>query len=345
MKVQCTHIDVFHEEGKFAGWPANHGIWSWGNEVVVGYLQGTLETVRKEGHLIDYERPSYLRQSRSLDGGLTWTFEDPPEIASPFAMDAQIFEGGLDFTDPELAIRMVPNGTHAGATTRFYYSLDRCRSWQGPYLVPDMGLSGVSARTELLVLNRDEALLFMACPKSDGYEGRACCAIIRGGGASFEFLSYIGDEPPGFTIMPAAYRREDGSILAILRDEDRFDNPNLKRRLTQYVSYDVGKTWEYDQVLAEGKALNPPALKPMQDGRLCCVYGYRDTPYGIRCQVSSDEGRTWSEPIILREDGGNSDIGYPRLTILPDGRLLTAYYYNTEQYSERFIGATIFSLE
>ena len=32
-----THVKVYCEAGRFGGWPANHGIWSWGNEILVGY--------------------------------------------------------------------------------------------------------------------------------------------------------------------------------------------------------------------------------------------------------------------------------------------------------------------
>ena len=24
-----THVKVYYEAGRFGGWPANHGIWSW----------------------------------------------------------------------------------------------------------------------------------------------------------------------------------------------------------------------------------------------------------------------------------------------------------------------------
>ncbi len=344
MLQQVEHVDVCYEMGRFAGWPANHGMWSWGDEVVVGFTHGTLEPKVVPGHKIAEDKPSYARQCRSLDGGRTWVFEAPPELAEQKA-EAKEFKGGLDFTDPELALRMEHVGLHAGAKSYFYYSTDRCRTWNGPYLIPDMGLSGISARTDLVVLSKDEAILFMACPKSDGYEGRACCAMIRDGGGSFEFLSYIGDEPPGFTIMPASYRREDGSIIAILREEDRFDNPNKKSRLSQFVSYDTGKTWVYDQMVTESIKPNPPALKQMKDGRLCLVYGHRDQPFGIRGRISADEGRSWSDEFILRTDGGNFDIGYPRLVVLPDGDLLTAYYYNTEAQGERFISSTRFTIQ
>ncbi len=35
-----TEVVVYKEAGRFAGWPANHGIWSWGNEIVVGFKLG-----------------------------------------------------------------------------------------------------------------------------------------------------------------------------------------------------------------------------------------------------------------------------------------------------------------
>ncbi len=33
-------IVVFGEEGKFGGWPANHGMWIWGDEILVGFSTG-----------------------------------------------------------------------------------------------------------------------------------------------------------------------------------------------------------------------------------------------------------------------------------------------------------------
>ena len=31
------HVVVYQEEGRFGGWPANHGAWSWDDEIVVGF--------------------------------------------------------------------------------------------------------------------------------------------------------------------------------------------------------------------------------------------------------------------------------------------------------------------
>jgi hypothetical protein len=79
----------------------------------------------------------------------------------------------------------------------------------------------------------------------------------------------------------------------------------------------------------------------LQDGRLVLSYGYRKEPYGIRAVFSHDQGKTWSEPFVLRDDGGAWDLGYTRTLERPDGKLVTVYYYNLDKDSERFIGATI----
>ena len=35
------HVTLYREEGRYAGWPANYGIWCWENEIVVGFTVGT----------------------------------------------------------------------------------------------------------------------------------------------------------------------------------------------------------------------------------------------------------------------------------------------------------------
>lgn len=34
------HVKVYAEPGRFGDWPANHGAWSWGNEILVGFSRG-----------------------------------------------------------------------------------------------------------------------------------------------------------------------------------------------------------------------------------------------------------------------------------------------------------------
>jgi len=70
------HVKVYFERGRFGGWPANHGIWIWGDEILVGFSKGYYKDLGDRHH-IDREKPEAHMLARSLDGGETWVVEDP----------------------------------------------------------------------------------------------------------------------------------------------------------------------------------------------------------------------------------------------------------------------------
>ena len=76
-KNSVKHIKVYYEPGRFAVWPANNGIWSWGDEILVGFEKGFHKDLGPDRHNIDREKPELHMFARSLDGGETWTIEDP----------------------------------------------------------------------------------------------------------------------------------------------------------------------------------------------------------------------------------------------------------------------------
>ncbi len=62
----------------------------------------------------------------------------------------------------------------------------------------------------------------------------------------------------------------------------------------------------------------------------------------MRARLSRDGGRTWDREIILRQDGGGRDLGYPRSVQRRDGKVVTVYYFWDKTTSpERDIIATI----
>ena len=79
----------------------------------------------------------------------------------------------------------------------------------------------------------------------------------------------------------------------------------------------------------------------LKDGRLCLTYGYRTAPFGVRARLSGDGGKTWSEEVLLRADGGGRDVGYPRTVQRPDGKIVTLYYFYPQGSTNRRIMATI----
>src|SRR5579871_2332985 len=51
------HVTVYHEPGRFGGWPANHGIWNWGNEILTGFSRGFHKDLGPDRHAIDRDKP------------------------------------------------------------------------------------------------------------------------------------------------------------------------------------------------------------------------------------------------------------------------------------------------
>jgi hypothetical protein len=134
-------------------------------------------------------------------------------------------------------------------------------------------------------------------------------------------------------------------MLAALRRKSRANN-----WIDCYQSPDDGLHWFHLSRVCETEAGNnyngnPPALVVMADGRLCCVYGDR-TERKMLARYSADAGKTWDEPIVLREDfhsvNGWPDLGYPRLFKRPDGRLVAAYFWCTKERPQTHIEATVF---
>jgi hypothetical protein len=359
------HVTVYREPGRYAGWPANYGIWSWGDEVVVAFTAG----YPKEDagfHARDTDRPFTTMQARSLDGGHTWEVARCPcrtpgdrgtsadehmraDLGAGYALEhglgnapAPVTEP-IDFTHPDFALMVARTGLGAGTVAWFYTSYDRCRTWNGPFSLPMFGQAGLPARTDYLVSGAEECTLFLNASSPAGEEGGGVfCARTIDGGRTFEFVSWVVRVDHGYAIMPSSVRLDDGRILtAIRRRED--SAPASRCWIDLHASCDDGRSWDFvtTPVPDAGRGGNPPALIRLQDGRLCLTYGYRAHPYGIRATLSTDDGVTWDEEIVLRDDGGSHDLGYPRTVQRIDGTVVTAYYYNDRPGGAAYIAATL----
>jgi hypothetical protein len=182
--------------------------------------------------------------------------------------------------------------------------------------------------------------------KGNGREGRPFCARTTDGGCTFTLRAFIGEEfeAEGHAIMPAHVRLSPDDLLVAVRCRGGGRDFAVQRHwIDLYASHNDGLTWAHHArpVPDTGHNGNPPTLLRLQDGRLCLTYGYRAEPFGIRARIGSPDGSAWSEPIVLRDDGGNADLGYPRTVQRPDGTLVTAYYFNDAPDGERYIAATL----
>lgn len=355
------HVVVYREEGRYAGWPANYGIWSFGDEIVVGFTSG-YHLSDGGFHARDRTRPFTAMQARSLDGGESWSYVPMPIVTpgnsglsvgehSDAVVDLeinkpQILDREVDFTGPSFAMMMGRKDLQGDSSSWYYLSEDRCHRWSGPYVLSKMGQVGVAARTDYIVEGRQEALLFLTAQTVPGQElgSRVFVARTSDGGRSHQFVSWIGDEnTEAFSIMPASVRLDTGDLLVANRIRTYVDGEAADNYIELYRSVDNGLSWSYvgRPVGHTGFGGNPTTLTQLQDGRIVLIYGFRDPVRGMRAKISKDKGVTWGEEIILRGDAGSHDIGYPRVALRPDGTLVIVYYYNDESQGACYIAATL----
>ena len=351
------HVPVYALDGRFGGWPANHGIWIWGNEIVVGFSAGYYKDLGPGIHAIDRQKPEYHLLARSLDGGHSWSIEDPSRqgvligtrgmrhgTVPPGAVEKELSDcpGEIDFTHPDFAMTLRMSDVDGGVS-RFYVSSDRAHTWKGPFKLPLCGQLGIAARTDYLVNGKHDCMVFVTASKRNGREGRPICLETADGGKSWRFLSAIGPEPSGYAIMPSTVRLSPTEILTTIRCRETDQrNGRDDAWIDAYLSRDNGQSWHYQNRpapdLGEG---NPPALLRLRDGRLCLIYGVRKAPFRIEARMSGDSGNSWSTPFVLRADGASRDLGYPRTVERADGKVVAVYYFHDQSRVERTIQATV----
>ena len=339
LEAQVKNVLVYREPGRFGGWPANHGIWIWGNEILVGYSAAWFEATKDDRHAMNRSKPEEPRLARSLDGGDTWQWEIPrgllpPEQGGRAPTD---LPAALDFQAPGFVMTIRFTNIHTGPS-HLYFSYDKGKTWSGPHKFPLFGQKGVAARTDYIVNGRRDCLVFLTASKANGREGRPFAARTTDGGKTWKFVSWIGDEPAGFAIMPSTVRLGPRALLTTIRHKEEPEN-----WIDAYRSDDDGASWKWLGKAADtGKASgNPPSTVRLRDGRIVMTYGYRDVPASMRARVSADGGTTWGPVIKLREDGDAWDIGYPRSVQRADGKVVTVYYFTDDRNTERFIAASI----
>ena len=211
----------------------------------------------------------------------------------------------------------------------FRISKDAGKTWSRSAMLPMDNLSSLAAYDSATVRADGRCLLFLT-GSTPGFQGApgtngplVYCSTEDG--TDFHFLSSIAPDRnggPAF-MYPRGVALPNGRLLCVLRR----DRDWAAAQWTEiYSSDDGGGTWQFLSRATDFGAPSAPVL--MSDGRLVLVYGRRMDPPGIRAVVSKDGGRSWSPEIIVRDDAGSWDIGYPRAWEVSPGRVGVVYYYN-----------------
>jgi sialidase-1 len=169
---------------------------------------------------------------------------------------------------------------------------------------------------------RDGRLLY---PGKELWTGdrRVGVSVSTNDGQSWQWLAAIptraGDDRKNYHELHGV-ETASGRLIVHLRNHNK---ANAGETL-QSESTDGGASWSVPHSI--GVWGLPSSLTRLRDGRLLMSYGHRRKPYGNQARLSADEGRTWSEPLLISGDGAGGDLGYPSTVELADGSLLTVWY-------------------
>jgi hypothetical protein len=339
--------------------------WCWGNEIVIHYGRQRFDYEFPSKHNCpdryepDYESPNW---SRSLDGGRTWAHSNGPVHTDGPSLP-------IHFTHPGFGL-WVPHDTRGhDEEWIFFVTYDRWGTMIGPYnglnhLKQALTNDELTSRSDYIVNGPDDIFLFMS-GRDEGQrlDDYAFLARSTDGGRSFAFVSRInpwGDPVRG--VMPSVVRVDDNRLVACLRRREKkyayTDGGYDMCWIDCYRSDNNGASWYHLSKVDETgfNNGNPPALSRLPDGLLACVYGvraWRPATARISVKLSADDGLTWSQEVRLHdgyhvdyEQGQTdaSDLGYPRLYLLPDHQLRAVYAWS-DGPNENHICSTLFEVK
>jgi hypothetical protein len=293
---------------------------------------------------------SYLVLVRSKDDGRTWTKEPELVFAHPFGGSQDpcmvpLSDGSILCSSyawswmPPTALPKLPtpNTVHGG---KFVFlggfllkSGDGGRSWGAPILPancptdPRVDIFGqkLPAYNRGAMCEGSDGRLYwpVAASASDNIGRTEVHLMISSDkGATWTYSAPIARDAKATFNETSMYETPKGDLIAFLR------TAGLNDRLCVARSKDRGKTFQqWEEIGFQGHPFHATRLP---DGRALLVYGYRHPPYGIRARVLDAEctNIAGAPEIVLRDDGGGVDLGYPWVTLIGKNRALVVYYFN-----------------
>jgi hypothetical protein len=173
-------------------------------------------------------------------------------------------------------------------------------------------------------------------------------------GRTWEYAGPIASDEKFSINETSLYQTPKGYLIAFMRTEG-FGDRTIVARSSQASSKNRaadspsppsgeragvrGRDVSFDHWIDAGFKGHPHHAIALPDKRVLLVYGYRHAPFGVRARVLDPECTQFdSEEIILRDDGGNGDLGYPWATMISKNRALVVYYFNKADGTRHIAG-------
>lgn len=307
---------------------------------------------------------SYLVVVRSKDNGKSWSRDPELIYAHPFGGSqdpcmVQLGDGTILCASyawarlqPEaigkLKQPVAREGNYVFLGGYLMRSRDGGRSWQGPITPPpcygeanhDIFGNFLPAYNRGAMCEGSDGKSYWVVASSDTNSPQRTAThllISEDKGEHWKYSCVVArDSKVGFN-ETSLYETPKGDLVAFLRTENFDDHTCIAR------STDRGKSFQWQDTGFRG---HPHHAVRLPDKRVMLVYGYRHRPFGIRARVLNPEctDASTATEIVLREDGGNSDLGYPWATMVSKDRALVVYYFNRSD-GARHIAGTFLDVE
>ena len=225
-------------------------------------------------------------------------------------------------------------------------STDGGQKWQGPlyppHITPEINYTALgdpipAFNRGALYEAKDGRILWVVAAGDTANRSSTHLIISSDKGLTWKYSCPVAVDTKVTFNETSVYETPKGDIVAFLRTADFDDQACIAR------STDGGKSFSPWQSMGfQGHPLN--ALR-LADNRVLLTYGYRHKPFGIRARILNAECTDFASApeIILRDDGGNSDIGYTWPVLMDGNRVLVTYYFNKAN-GTRHIAGTILEI-
>ena len=330
-------------------------------EIVLAFRRAPNRKVFSEKGTSHVDPNSYLVAVKSKDGK-NWTKEPELIYAHTFGGSQdpcllQLKDGtllcasyGWAFVRPDGIPNLKKPYFQAGEATflggYLMRSTDGAKSWQGPlyppHIAPEINHTAlgnmVPAYNRGAMYEGKDGRIFWVVAATDR-EAPAKTSnhllISTDKGTTWKYSAPVAvDDKVSFN-EASVYETPKGDVVAFLRTAGLDDAACIAR------STDGGKTFTaWKKMGFQGHPLQ--ALR-LPDNRVLVSYGYRHKPLGIRARILNAECTDFktAPEIVLRTDGGTTDLGYPWAVQLDKKRVLVSYYFNVPGGPQHIAGTIL----
>lgn len=304
---------------------------------------------------------SYLVLIRSTDNGETWSQEPELIFAHPFGGSQdpcliQLKDGSIVCSSygwallrggaAEKFLSTLRHGDFVFMGGYLMRSIDGGKTWSGPLIPPPV------PNSETINVFREPCPAYNRGPMWETRDGTLLWAVAaqsriqprltevhlmasKDGGLTWDYRCPVAKDSNISFNETALIETRKGTLIAFMRTEDFNDHTVVARSTDGGHSFNP---WE-----DAGFQGHPHCATLLPDGRILLVYGYRHAPFGIRARILDEEAKDLanSPEIILRDDGGNGDLGYPWVVQMADGRYLVVYYFNQGDGTRHIAGTVL----